>query len=579
MLLATVLAVGVLSSACWAEWHVIMDEHFNRDPQRNTWPWVTDWRNPQKGWYHNPRNWPTAIPNFTNCSWGYQDGIFSGHILQNEEFPGSIWCAYCTQEGPNNPQWYDVDEYWNNSNAWAGWGLFNTEDAVSAVVSFWYRIDVDHYARDTLSVVIIETDWWTSNHDVFRENCGFGRTFNRGNRDFQINRFYLDSLILDGDTVSYLGRDDDLLLCFVWQSDSFAIAGTGAYIDDVMVAWDDGLFDIYPYRVYFGHIITEDSTYWTRKTPREDDEVLFRLDWKAVGSEGETPEFTIECLLNDELIYSERRQVAGSEDTVYTTMADTLWTAIRGEHMLTWVIDVGEEVEESNENNNLGETPIPIEWNPPPELEIMTPVEDSTVVYVGDTCEVHYAVSDSNDSDTHFAILFYLTEDTTGLAEDPDLIYDYISIGANHSALGGEGTTQWIVAENLVDLLLWVVVLANDGEPSNNTIAVSPGRFWVQVLGVSEGRYTGPGGFGLIRAYPNPFNRSLTVEYTLAVSGRAHLAAFDLAGRQIAVLADGQHPAGSHSITWSPSGIPGGVYMLKLETGGEVSMQKAVYMP
>ena len=375
-----------------------------------------------------------------------------------------------------------------------------------------------------------------------------------------------------------------LYLCFVWQSDSFYIGGTGAYIDDVIVKWDDGLFDIHPVRDYFGYIGNEDTT-WRMQLPDEDDEVLFRLDWQAIGSEGLTPEFTIDCYMDSSLIYSERRQVEGSDTTVYTTIADKLWTAYRGNHQLLWVLDADEEVEESSEDNNQYMVEIPIEWNPPPGFKVTTPGEDTVKVYVDQVYDIHWEVTDSLPSDLYFAILLFWTADTTGLAANPDTLYDYHPIGVNYHAPRGEGIIPWNLPRDyaldttIVDKLVWMVGLANDGEPSNNTIGISPGRYLIQrPLGVSD-EFIAPAEYSLLKAYPNPFNRILTVDFSLAASGDVQLAAYDLAGRRIAVLTEGVYTAGYHSVRWTPSGIPGGVYMLRLDAGGRVFMQKVVYMP
>jgi hypothetical protein len=48
----------------------------------------------------------------------------------------------------------------------------------------------------------------------------------------------------------------------------------------------------------------------------------------------------------------------------------------------------------------------------------------------------------------------------------------------------------------------------------------------------------------LLRNYPNPFNPSTTIGFTLDVSGETTLKVFDALGREVAVLADGYLEAG-----------------------------------
>jgi hypothetical protein len=71
-------------------------------------------------------------------------------------------------------------------------------------------------------------------------------------------------------------------------------------------------------------------------------------------------------------------------------------------------------------------------------------------------------------------------------------------------------------------------------------------------------------------AYPNPFNPSTVIGYQLSYAGKARLAVYDLLGRQVAVLVSGTMPAGRHQVTFDASGLASGVYLIRLEAGGEV---------
>lgn len=72
-------------------------------------------------------------------------------------------------------------------------------------------------------------------------------------------------------------------------------------------------------------------------------------------------------------------------------------------------------------------------------------------------------------------------------------------------------------------------------------------------------------------AQPNPFRASTSVQFTLARRGAVSLAVYDLAGREVARLLDGEMEAGTHETHWSGrSGdgqrVAAGVYFLRLST-------------
>ena len=78
-----------------------------------------------------------------------------------------------------------------------------------------------------------------------------------------------------------------------------------------------------------------------------------------------------------------------------------------------------------------------------------------------------------------------------------------------------------------------------------------------------------PASFTLKQNYPNPFNPSTNIEFTLNESADAKLQVFDVLGRQVAVLVDGQLSAGTYSYQFDASNLPSGTYVYQLTAGGE----------
>jgi len=80
--------------------------------------------------------------------------------------------------------------------------------------------------------------------------------------------------------------------------------------------------------------------------------------------------------------------------------------------------------------------------------------------------------------------------------------------------------------------------------------------------------------FMITEAYPNPFNSSTKITYNLSESGPVRLTIHDLQGRATALLAEGHQTAGVHTVTWNPVDLPSGIYLCRMETGGQVATMK-----
>ena len=74
----------------------------------------------------------------------------------------------------------------------------------------------------------------------------------------------------------------------------------------------------------------------------------------------------------------------------------------------------------------------------------------------------------------------------------------------------------------------------------------------------------------LLGNFPNPFNPSTVIRYELSISGNVRLAVYDILGREVAVLAEGNNAAGSHQVRFDAANLASGLYVYRLEAGGRV---------
>jgi hypothetical protein len=82
------------------------------------------------------------------------------------------------------------------------------------------------------------------------------------------------------------------------------------------------------------------------------------------------------------------------------------------------------------------------------------------------------------------------------------------------------------------------------------------------------------GSFELGLAWPNPFNPSTNLSFSVERTAAARLAVYDLLGREVAVLVDGMVEAGAHMATFDAGALPSGVYFARLSSEGRSATQR-----
>jgi len=78
--------------------------------------------------------------------------------------------------------------------------------------------------------------------------------------------------------------------------------------------------------------------------------------------------------------------------------------------------------------------------------------------------------------------------------------------------------------------------------------------------------------------YPNPFNPATTIRFDLHQPSYVTLEVFDLLGRRVSSLADGDFAAGSHQVVFDAGRLAGGVYIYRLQTPGQSQTRKLILM-
>ena len=177
----------------------------------------------------------------------------------------------------------------------------------------------------------------------------------------------------------------------------------------------------------------------------------------------------------------------------------------------------------------------------------------------------------------------------------------FIKAGCNSLTID-HNNTKWIGTSAGVcrfDGETWTTFTTeNSGLCDNkvNTIAVDSNN--VLWFGTDNGvsKYTGevittsvaeanqiPESIPLITSYPNPFNPSTTIEFTLPESGLATITIYSIAGQKIRELTADYMPAGTHTLSWdgkdaSGNTVSSGIYITRLRAGKHTATGRMVLM-
>ena len=95
-------------------------------------------------------------------------------------------------------------------------------------------------------------------------------------------------------------------------------------------------------------------------------------------------------------------------------------------------------------------------------------------------------------------------------------------------------------------------------------------------LGVNGTNGPLPSAFTLDQNYPNPFNAQTIIEYCLPVASHIDMEIYDLLGRKVITLENGQQQAGFYQVTWNAAAQPSGIYFYRIQAGDKVETKRMI---
>jgi arylsulfatase A-like enzyme len=134
----------------------------------------------------------------------------------------------------------------------------------------------------------------------------------------------------------------------------------------------------------------------------------------------------------------------------------------------------------------------------------------------------------------------------------------------------------------LYDLLNDPHQLQNSADDPNNAALVGDLKARLQKLLTAVGDKTPkealPSSFLLFQNYPNPLHDATIIRFAIQRTEPVALQVFDLNGRLVATLINGQMNAGEHALRFAASSLPNGMYFYRLRVGAMTQQKKLVVL-
>ncbi len=98
----------------------------------------------------------------------------------------------------------------------------------------------------------------------------------------------------------------------------------------------------------------------------------------------------------------------------------------------------------------------------------------------------------------------------------------------------------------------------------------------LEPVSISEPKPTPQHLLGFAQNYPNPFSRYTTIRYSLPQSMYVRLKVFDVLGREVAMLVEGQQDGGIYETSFVTRDLPAGLYFYRIEMDHLTSTRRMV---
>jgi hypothetical protein len=82
--------------------------------------------------------------------------------------------------------------------------------------------------------------------------------------------------------------------------------------------------------------------------------------------------------------------------------------------------------------------------------------------------------------------------------------------------------------------------------------------------------------YGLMEAYPNPFNSSTRIQYVVQKTSFVQINVYDVSGKEVATLVSAEKYPGTYEAVFDASKLPSGIYLCRMQSGNIVQTKKVI---
>jgi len=550
--LLLIAALLLVAGAAQAKWQTLLYETFERPVDQ--WPWGPDLQG--RRWLVSPAN---------QRHWNVEENTVYHPSVPT--YIRSLWCA-----GWPNDRMPGIDPYPPGTATIAAWGPFSLEDAVAASGSLYLLADMETNsggAGDDFYVLTTDSiesgSWYLLYQFGHASTSGMWSTVN-----FDFDSVYTADF---ADTLSYLGNDGDIYMGLYFEADNDNNVGLGAFVDDLAMGYDDGLFDFERRALTVTHPDDPDLEYTEMYVG-----LPVRIHARFAAHEDSLSNMvTHRVLVNGEVYDSTRAQWQGSRyGEIYEIGFNNTYTPTdTGNVQIVVQYDYLDEQAEWSETNNADTLNVHVgPENTPPEIVFYHP-DDATAdtVLVEGTAEYTQIVYEATNlpEDELAYISFFYDDDTDPSTAQP--INGALGLRLHD---GVRDTISWRVSSVPNGDYHILAVMDDYFFPTRNIYANGMVRLARADVGEPEDGM--PKDFAITSTYPNPFNPTVEVAFQLPAAGQITATWFSVDGRQVDQQKFGSMAAGKHRISWTPNNLPSGLYILSLRAPMGTLRQKVTYI-